>query len=389
MQGLTAVLTMVLALAVPAAQPDQWPLGGLLRTRHERIIVDALLPWIIAVPFVPALTARAGTMVGFPEAAVVVASALAPTLVLLGALGVAVRQQQRLGAQLTVALADVEQTIEQSPIGIAIIGTDSQYLHANDSLCRLLGRDRATLLDAGWQHHMHPDDRGAEQEHVRACLRGHIRRFRVSQRFQHADGRWIPTEVSASLVRDADGAPLHFVAQLVDMTEHHQIRERLQDAAVRDMLTGLANRRGVEQHLARLVASRDGGAVGIVYIDLDRFKEVNDTYGHAAGDEVLRAVGRRLQDLVRTDDIVARIGGDEFVIVCSAPDPRAIDDVTERVRVALADGIEVPVGPDVVVRGRGSAGSVMVDVDEQLADALERADRAMYEVKRARTLDRA
>jgi diguanylate cyclase (GGDEF)-like protein len=171
------------------------------------------------------------------------------------------------------------------------------------------------------------------------------------------------------------------VTGLVLEREHQS--ERLRHAASHDTLTGLANRARFFDHL-RLVLDdeRAGPFVGVLYIDLDDFKPVNDRLGHAAGDHLLGEVSRRLLDAVREGDLVARLGGDEFAIVCSgAPDVDALVAVARRVGASVAEpisigGEDVKVGASVGVAGAPPRGCSV--------DALvEAADHALYEVKRS------
>ncbi|MEM1414953.1 MAG: diguanylate cyclase [Myxococcota bacterium] len=156
---------------------------------------------------------------------------------------------------------------------------------------------------------------------------------------------------------------------------------KLADRAHYDPLTGLANRSLFGDLLGRSLreARRHEERVGLLYLDLDGFKAVNDTQGHAAGDAVLRHVARRLEAAVRVDDSVARLGGDEFAIILhDVHDERAAASLRERVRESLATPAKLPAGPYVVRASIGLALSVASDTSEEL---IRRADGAMYRVK--------
>jgi len=152
--------------------------------------------------------------------------------------------------------------------------------------------------------------------------------------------------------------------------EARATRER----AEHDGLTGLLNREGMHERVRRL---QDAGCpYALVLLDLDGFKAVNDTYGHAAGDDVLRQVGERLREAVRRGDAVARLGGDEFVVVLAgARDERRARSRGEEVRAACVGEVG-----DLALDA--SAGVALAGPDEQVADVLERADARMYAVKR-------
>ena len=135
----------------------------------------------------------------------------------------------------------------------------------------------------------------------------------------------------------------------IDVTERHRSEERLAHLAFHDRLTALPNRATVEEHLDRELAraQRDGTTVATLYVDLDHFKLVNDSLGHAAGDQVLVQVARRIRDVTRAGDLLARLGGDEFMLVCPGIEAPGAEAVAAKVLAALADGL----GMDVVAEG--------------------------------------
>jgi diguanylate cyclase (GGDEF)-like protein/PAS domain S-box-containing protein len=201
--------------------------------------------------------------------------------------------------------------------------------------------------------------------------------------FRHANGSIVIGEARASLV--AGG--LQGVSR--DVTELRRLQESMAALALHDPLTGLANRRLLLELLAAAVSrtERSGAPLSVAFLDLDRLKHVNDTYGHDIGDLVLSETGRRLLATVRNADTVARIGGDEFVIVYE-PGRESSDELVRRVRRRLADPLMV--SPGVVVNCAASIGvadtrTVGYDGEALLAAA----DEAMYEVKRARKVVRA
>ncbi|MGQ0803772.1 MAG: diguanylate cyclase domain-containing protein [Actinomycetota bacterium] len=145
----------------------------------------------------------------------------------------------------------------------------------------------------------------------------------------------------------------------------------LNEAAHRDVLTGLANRKAFFDALNR------GGSGAVLYCDLDRFKPVNDEHGHRAGDELLRAVARRIERCVRSGDLVARLGGDEFAVLCAGATAEQAADLAERIRVAVEQPFQV-----VVARAQVGISIGLAHTDRRLGDAvLESADRALYRAK--------
>ncbi|MBX2797152.1 MAG: diguanylate cyclase [Myxococcales bacterium] len=169
------------------------------------------------------------------------------------------------------------------------------------------------------------------------------------------------------------------VETLITELEDHANRARRE--AERDPLTGIANRRAFELHCERLFATETEDPTSLVLIDVDRFKHVNDTYGHLAGDEVLREVVQRSKSAVRDSDILARLAGDEFVLLLPATPIEEALRVADRVRhaivftpVSIDTDVHVPVTVSVGVATRHEG-------DEEVSDLLERADRAMYRSK--------
>jgi diguanylate cyclase (GGDEF)-like protein len=189
--------------------------------------------------------------------------------------------------------------------------------------------------------------------------------------------RAFPEQVSSTLA-----AEIERLREQLSRSE--ALREQLEKSALEDALTGLLNRRGFERAFAQAIAylKRYGGSAALLYLDLDRFKPVNDRYGHAAGDVVLREIARLLLGSVRASDIAARLGGDELALVLwnldarqMATKMRALETLVENASFEVA-GAKLDVGV--------SIGGVMLAPEDDLASALSRADAAMYARKKER-----
>jgi diguanylate cyclase (GGDEF)-like protein len=158
--------------------------------------------------------------------------------------------------------------------------------------------------------------------------------------------------------------------------------------AMHDGLTGLPNRRLVLDRIGQALEEqrREGSAVAVLYMDLDDFKAVNDSHGHAAGDQLLVTVGHRLAGSVRAIDTVGRIGGDEFVIVAVLSDGVGASSIARHIEDALREPITI--GDDIVVHVDASVGMVLSEPDDprSATELLSGADEAMYELKRRRRL---
>ncbi len=194
------------------------------------------------------------------------------------------------------------------------------------------------------------------------------------------DGTTVPTEVHSQRVDTPLGPAILSVIR--DVSEREGVREQLVHLAYHDSLTGLWNRVAFEDHLRVAIADvrRHGDVLALAYLDLDRFKPINDQYGHHTGDEVLATVGRRIQAVVRTQDFVARLGGDEFVILLARIDSESeLGPLAER----LLDNLRVPIracGVDCVIAA--SIGFAVFDPQTDDARSIVvKADAAMYAAK--------
>ena len=148
-------------------------------------------------------------------------------------------------------------------------------------------------------------------------LEGEVSSHRAERRYLHASGSAVWVAINSTLVRDADGKPLHFLSQMQDVTERRRHEAELRHMADHDPLTGLLNRRSFERELERHVAyvERYGPRGAAIVLDLDHFKTINDTLGHSAGDELIVRVAHALRSRLRESDVLARLGGDEFAIL--------------------------------------------------------------------------
>jgi diguanylate cyclase (GGDEF)-like protein/PAS domain S-box-containing protein len=270
-----------------------------------------------------------------------------------------------------------------------IVLTDARgtVLYASPAWHRVLGwdptiSDHATLID-----HLHPDDRPAVEEMMRWAHAHPGEPRLLTFRVRHLDGSWRHVEMTATNLVHHD-AVRGIVANLRDVTEQVAAAEYLTQLALHDGLTGLANRRLVLDRVERALEEqrREGGAVAVLYLDLDGFKEINDAHGHAAGDELLTAVARRLTSSVRGIDTVGRLGGDEFVIVAALGEPEDAAPLVRHVEDALTEPVRLSNGQQVAIDA--SIGVVVsrrerpLSADRLLTDA----DTAMYEIKRGRRL---
>lgn len=276
-----------------------------------------------------------------------------------------------------VELRDLfEQAFDRAPIGMAIVENDGVIRRANASLATMLGSTIQDLVGEDLIRIAHHEDRRAAAEQALAILDG-TDRPAIEVRFVRTDGDLAWARVTATVVRSDDGSPQHAIVQVEDVTEQEKLRQELRRAATHDPLTGLLNRAGLD------AAYADGGITASVFllVDLDGFKPVNDTYGHAVGDHLLRRIAARLVETLRDDAAVARIGGDEFVAhIDGVADPAQAAAIGERIRSALASPFAVE-GHEITIGGSVGVAHLCGPVD--LEGALVASDRAAYRAKHA------
>lgn len=297
--------------------------------------------------------------------------------------------------QLAKQASDGEQTlrvaIRDALIGVYSIHLDpprrGQIRDVNTALCTLLGYLPQELIGQycgmlGARSTASSQDRLAR--YLREFASGERVTLREESTFYTATGeqRWVELNLSAV---NSVGEPKFVLAQVHDLTERERGKQELERMALRDSLTQLANRTLLFQRVnEELDAARaDGSAIGMLFLDLDGFKEVNDTHGHAAGDAVLVAVAGRLTGAVRSGSTVARLGGDEFAIV--SPHTRSVDELQE-IAARLRRLIQEPIGlaDGTLVSIDVSIGTALADGSQSADTLILDADRDMYRVKDTR-----
>jgi diguanylate cyclase (GGDEF)-like protein/PAS domain S-box-containing protein len=276
--------------------------------------------------------------------------------------------------------AKLRAVFNQAAIAIAMLDLDGCFLEVNPSLERLLGFDSASLIGRPWTGFSPPEDLQLTTQLV-AGLRAHERdSVTIEQRFVRADGRVLWTLLTLSRVDNPTGSA-GLIAMLHDISERRALEAQLTWQAFHDPLTNLANRALFRERVESALSQRGTieGSVAVLFLDLDNFKTVNDSMGHAAGDQLLFEVGRRLLNATRGCDTVARLGGDEFAILVN--NVRVAEDcirVAERVLQSMQQSVALD-GGDVAVSA--SIGIVRDAAAETADDLLRNADVAMYNAK--------
>jgi len=210
-------------------------------------------------------------------------------------------------------------TFRQAGVGIFITSPDRRYLQVNDKYCEMLGYTREELLRMSSTDVLPPEAAGASQANRNKLMLGELQTVSHERQLLRKDGSLIWVNHATSLARGRNGEPIHLITVAENISERKQAEEKLTQLAHYDVLTSLPNRMLFFDRLklALAGAKRNDSKAGVMFIDLDRFKHINDTLGHAAGDDLLQQVAERLKESVRASDTVGRLGGDEFAIVLS------------------------------------------------------------------------
>ena len=270
-----------------------------------------------------------------------------------------------------------EQAFDRAPIGMALVANDGRLIRVNEAFAQMLGEPLHQLNGRNLLALAHPEDRRHAIERALAVLSTDDP-TPVEVRFVRGDDRIAWARVTSTVIRDPNGAPLHTIAHVEDVTEQRTLRDELEEAATHDPLTGLLNRAGFANRFHE-VTSGPTDVAALLLVDLDGFKAVNDTLGHAAGDELLQFVAGRLRSCLRQGDIACRVGGDEFaVLTAEVLDAGNAVAIGERIRAVIANPFHLRRGP---ARVTGSVGVALLHGPVDLATALATADRASYDAK--------
>ncbi|WP_228122554.1 putative bifunctional diguanylate cyclase/phosphodiesterase [Saccharothrix syringae] len=303
-------------------------------------------------------------------------------------------QQERMQLSLLKAVRDArwnlrqtqarfDEVVTSSASGVMVVDLDGRLVRTNRALGDILGLEAAELVDASLFDLVHPDTVGMLRQAMRAAVEGRLDRVRQSQRLLRRNGDVARISLTASLLRDAEGAPSHFVAVVEDGTELMLLQGELNRQALHDVLTGLPNRQFFGTHLESAVRRADPAhGVTLLHLDLDAFGMVCDGLGRRAGEQLLVHVARRLKSVVALEKaMVARFDGDEFGILVE--NTAGTPDIA-----TIAAAVNRELAEPVYVDGHGLALSASIGVargtsrDQDPTELLRAADQAL---RRART----
>ncbi len=290
-----------------------------------------------------------------------------------------VSEREQQARALAQARARFQQAFQSAPTGMALVRLDDgRIVDANQSLAEMLDRDLDDFVGRTLREFTHVDDVRAAQTHRARLELGIVDSYRVDQRYRRKGGDYVWARTRVSLTED-DGVMLA-INHIEDVTEQRRTSEQLEFAANHDDLTGLPNRSYLMQILQQRLIGAPPSSVAVLFIDLDHFKVVNDSLGHGVGDDLLRAIAERLQMALRGRDVLARFGGDEFVVVLDGSGRNVeAEDVAQRLRQSVHEPVFVGDQELYVTASVGYSSNV--DVGMSPDDLLRDADAAMYRAK--------
>jgi diguanylate cyclase (GGDEF)-like protein/PAS domain S-box-containing protein len=267
--------------------------------------------------------------------------------------------------------------------GMAMVSPAGRFLRVNRAFCDMLGYAEPELLKLSFQDITDPEDHDTSTAALSGLVAGSVEVFEAEKRYRGADGEILWVELGVRAIRDEKGNVEYFITQTNDINARKQFEADLAHQAMHDALTGLPNRLLFVDRLEHAIhrLERHPCHLAVLFVDLDRFKLVNDAVGHGGGDAVLSETAARLGRAVRPEDTVARFGGDEFTILC--------EDATEDTAALVSRRVLEALGTPFVVDGRtfelsASVGArITADTTAVADDLIRDADIALYDAKQA------
>lgn len=276
-------------------------------------------------------------------------------------------------------------TFELAAIGLCHIGAGGRIIHANQRFIEMLRYSREELLTKTVADISHPEDLDLTTALIAQLEAREVDHFEVEKRYVRSDGSPVWVRIKTVMKWDEKGDPLYHVSVVEDISDRKQAEQQIEHMATHDELTGLPNRTLFNELLSHSVSSRQRDAqnlCAVLFVDLDRFKVINDSLGHHAGDDLLRASAERIRNTLRAADRVARFGGDEFVVLLDQIEGSSdAESVATKILGALSEPIDLQ-GQE--CRVTASIGIAVYPEDGKDAQTLIRnADVAMYSAKQS------
>jgi diguanylate cyclase (GGDEF)-like protein/PAS domain S-box-containing protein len=290
-------------------------------------------------------------------------------------------ERKRVEAALIDGEARFKNIFEYAPIGVGLGDEKGNILQINEAASEILGYSVDELVGKNFIDFVHPDEKEISKEHHMKLFSGELESYRLEKRYRHKKGHYIWVSLNVSIVKDQNEVPSYLIAQIEDISKARKLTEQLSYEATHDSLTSLINRREFENRIKLLIdtSKLDRSEHALCYLDLDQFKILNDTYGHAAGDELLRQLSKHLQNQIREQDTIARLGGDEFGILmehCS------IENASQTCNLILKEIREFQfIWEGHAFNVGASIGLVTITKDSSMTNLFKAADAACYTAK--------
>lgn len=289
----------------------------------------------------------------------------------------------RYNANLKESSERFRSAFDYAAIGMALVSVEGRWLLVNRSLCSLLGYTERELMATDFLTITHPDDLHSALANIKNLLQGKIPTYQMEKRYIHKEGHEVWVLWSVSMARDAYNRSAHLIFQIQDITDRKRAEERLLHDAFHDALTNLPNRALFMDHLKLAIARsqrNEDHRFAVLYIDLDRFKIINDSLGHMIGDQLLVGTAQRLEAALRPGDTIARLGGDEFTVLLEdIKDDSDVIYIAERIQKELTLPFKLN---EREVFTTVSIGIALSSKDYSRAEEMLRdADTAMYRAK--------
>ncbi len=293
-----------------------------------------------------------------------------------------VTERRALETQLRESESRYASTVELAAVGIAHVDEAGRFLWSNNRFCDMIGYTPDELTTLTIADVSHPDDVDVAAAERARLYSGEVDSVKTEKRYRRKNGESMWVRITSALRRGPDGKPLYDISIVEDISDRKVAEERVQYLATHDEMTGLPNRALFAELLEHGLetAHRRGDECALLFIDLDRFKVVNDSLGHEAGDLLLREMAARLRRCIRASDVLARLGGDEFVVLLEEfDDSTAVIDVARKILSAALAPVEIQ-GHE--CRVTASIGIARYPSDAHDAQQLmKHADVAMYLAK--------
>jgi len=262
-----------------------------------------------------------------------------------------------------------------------VLGEDLRVQQANRFSSRLVGLSESSIVGEQVTGFVHPLDRSAIERTFQELFAEVLVEAHLEVRILDGSGTLFRASMSSSFVRDETTGEGSVVMLVRDASDEIDLRDRLTHSARHDHLTGIPNRALFADQLPATLAraEAEGMHIAVMFMDLDGFKEVNDTFGHDVGDQLLRAVALRIKGALRPDDIVARLGGDEFTVLIAVADQHDAQIVAGHIVEAMKEPVNLNVVSVIVSMSTGIA--ISVSAADTPTELLRNADEAMYQAK--------